>query len=320
MAAGKGNFRAFYVAFGAEAFHLDRYIETTRRSKRRVIVVDGESTTEHQLVELCETMSDDPRTIVLDNAQCVKGPGKEIRRYVEQRDPRDQSVILVAIVRNEKLPELWGYVAEHGKRVECPRLKPWQKDAYLQFVSTEATRNEVTIRKDAAETLLQCTGPDLYRLANETRKLAVYVGRLGEITKALVLEIATRTPHVEPHMVAEAALAKDLRRAMSLFSILCVKSGEAQFGAVVYQLMKQVESTVVARSFLDQGMPSEEVAALVGVSTWRFNEALAPVARKHELNTLVRHMRALAKLDVDVKSSSPFKRTKIEMAMMDITH
>jgi DNA polymerase III delta subunit len=318
--AGKGNtFKAFHVAFGGEDFYLDRYIETTRQSKRRVIVLDGEDTSETQLVDLCESMSEDPRTVVIDNAQALKG-GKEIRRYVEERDARDQSVILVAIVRAEKLSELWSFVAESGKRIEFKKIKPWQKDAYLSFVSAEATRGRVAVRKDAAEALYQCTGPDLYRLANEIRKLGVYVGQAGEISAKLVLEMATKTPHAEPHLIAEAALSKDMRRAMSLFSVLCLKSGEAQFGAVVFQLMKQVETTVVVRSLQDKGMEAADIASTLDVNVWRFKEAMAPVARKHDLKSLVGYMRALSKLDADVKTSSPFKRTMIEMAMLRISN
>jgi DNA polymerase-3 subunit delta len=317
--ASKGQtFKAFYVAYGGEAFYLDRYIETIRQTKRRIFMLDGAQVTDERLVELCETQSEDPRTVVLDNAQAVKG-GDEIRRFVETRDPRDQSVILVAVVRSEKLPELWSFVASHGKRQEWARIKPWQKDAYLDFVVAEATRNRVTLRKEACETLYQCTGPDLYRLANEVRKLAVYVGPAGEITQKLVVEIATKTLHVEPHMIAEAVLAKDQRRAMNLFSVLSMTSGEAQYGAVVHQLMKQLESTVVVRSFQDKGMTDPEIASLIGVNTWRFSEAMAPIARKHDLKSLVGHMGVLSKLDADVKSSSSFKRTKIEMAMLTIS-
>ena len=316
--AGKDTFKAFQVAFGGEPFHLDRLIEATRQSRRRVTVVDGGAVTETQLVDLCETMSEDPRTIVVDNAQAIKG-GKELRRYVDAHLERDRSLILVAVVRAEKLSELWSYVASKGKRLEWAKIKPWQKDVYLDFVAAEATRAGVLMRKDACAALYLCTGPDLYRLANEVRKLGVYVGASGEITTKVVAEIATRTPHAEPHMIAEAALAKDLRMAMTLFSAMCVASGETHYGAVVFQLMKQVENAVVVRSLQDKGVPSADIVALLGVNAWRFDETMAPIAKKHDLRSLVGYMGLLSRLDADVKSSSSFKRTKIEMTMLTIS-
>ena len=318
MPAKGRAFKAFYVAFGGEAFLLDRYIQTARQTRRRVVLVDGEETTENQLVELCELMSEDPRTIIVDNAQHIKR-GSELKRFVEEHDPRDQSVILVGIVRAEKLSEPWVFVAEYAKVTEAPKLKPWQKARYLDFIQEEATRCNVVIRKDAAELLFQCTGPDLYRLANEIRKLALYVGDAGQVTQKAILEITTRTPHADPFLIAEAVLAKDPRLALNLFSVLCAQSGEVLYVPVVSQLMKQVEHVTMARSMADKGMDGAEIALLLGMNVWRFNEVLAPAVQKHELRCLVRHMNVLGQLDVDLKSSSPFKRTMIEMAMLTIS-
>lgn len=316
--AGKGStFKAFYVAFGGEPFYLDRYIEQTRQTRRRVTLLDGDGLTDDKLIYLCESNSEDPRTVILDNAQDLKGEG-ELRRYVETRNSVDQSVILVAVVRAERLSEPWAFVASKGKCLEWPKIKPWKTEAYLDFVSEEATRYRITIRKRASELLFQCTGPDLYRLANEIKKLAVYAESSGEITTAHIEEIATRTPHAEPNMVAEAVMAKDVRRALELFSTVCAKSGESQYGAVLYQLMKQVENAAIVRSMFDKGMPAADVAALLGQNLWRFNDAVAPTARKHDLRSLIRYMGQLSKLDIDVKSSSPFKRTMIEMVMLSM--
>jgi len=319
MAGKASTFNAFYVAFGGEPLHLDRYIERTRQSRRRVIVMDGDGLTDATLVELCETSAEDPRTIVVDNAQELKGH-EELRRYVTARNPIDQSVILVSIVRSETLSDLWSFVASKGKCLEWKKAKPWDKESYhLDFIREEATLNAVTIRKRAVEALLQSTGPDLYRLANEIKKLAIYAGSAGEITERHVAEIATQTAEAEPNMVAEAVMAKDTERALQLFSVLCARSGEAQYGAVVHQLMKHVENTTVIRSMFDKGMSPASVAGLLGQNLWRFNNAVAPTARKHELRSLVRYMGQLCKLDLDVKSSSPFKRTMIEMVILSIT-
>lgn len=317
MAGKSPTFTAFYVAFGGEPFYLDRYIEQARQGRRRVTLLNGDGLTDANLVEVCEASSEDPRTIVLDNAQDLVGED-ELRRYVETRNPADQSVVLAAVVRLERLPALWAHVAAKGKLFEWAKIKPWKHEAYLDFVSEEATRQRVAIRKDAAEALLQCTGPDLYRLANEVRKLSTYAGSAGEITKTHVAQIATRTLHAEPNMVAEAVMAKDVTRAMQLFSQVCARSGDAEHGAVIYQLMKQVEHAVVVRSMFDRGLSSADVADLLGQNLWHFNDVAAPVARKHDLRQLVRYMGQLSKLDVDVKSSSPFKRTMVEMVMLSM--
>ena len=311
------SFTAFYVAHGGENLYLDRYVDQARQSRRRVVLLDGLGLSDVALVDLCESTTEEPRIVILDNAQLLEGEA-ELTRYVERRNPRDQSVVLVAIVRAERLTELWSLVASKGKRLEWPRIKRWKKDTYLDFIREEATRNQITIREDAAQCLLECAGPDLYRLANEVRKLAIYGMAAGEITKRAVEDVATCTAHADPAEVAQAALAKDPQRALALFAAVCAASGESRYGAVVYQLMRHVESAMVARSLFDEGVVPADAAARLGQNAWWFTETVAPLARKHDLRSLVRHMGALAQLDADVKTSRPFKRTMIELVMLSM--
>lgn len=311
-----GTFNSFIVSFGDDDFFLDRDMVRAQQGKRSVVKLDAEEDlSDVALVELCKTYSDTPRIIIVDNAQKLKGT-KVLQEFIEERNTEDRSLVIVAIVRSTKLPEIWGLAGTKGKVVERQKLKPWDNDGYVFFIKNEATKLGVAITKEVAEMLLQFVGTDLYRLENELRKLAIFVGRLGVIKKEHISLITTPTPKAEPFQIAEQVMDKNLGKALNLFSVLCKNSGDDAIIPVVYALMKQVEKTLIIRSCQDKGVSEGDIADFVGMKNWPYKNIAAPIARKHDVKSLVGYMGRLCKLDADVKSSARSKRTLVELTML----
>jgi DNA polymerase III delta subunit len=82
--------------------------------------------------------------------------------------------------------------------------------------------------------------------------------------------------------------------------------------------MRQVEKTALIRSLLDKGVSETDIAVLVGMKEWPFKNVAAPIARKHDLKSLLKHMGQLCKLDADVKGPARSKRTLVELTMLSI--
>lgn len=318
MASKSSAFNPFMALFGTEDFFLDRDIDKIRQGKRECIYIDADDgLTDTQLVEMCESYSEVPRAIVVDNAQKMKGD-KALTTFVEEHNLQDTSLFLVGVVRGDKLPSVWSAVASRGKGIERKMFKPWEDKKYLDFLRKEATRLRVGLGKGVAEMLFQNVGKDLYRLSNELRKLAIYVGQANTIQKEHIVMVTTASPDADPFRVAEAVVAKEPHKAMRLFTILYQNSGDNVLVPVVGALMKQVERTAVIRSLQDKGVGDEDAAVLVGMKPWPYKNVAAPTARKHNLKSLIGHMGKLCQLDAYVKGPSQSKRTKVEMAMLTI--
>lgn len=319
MPANESTFRPFVVSFGDEDYFLDRDLEKAKLAKRRILRLDAkDGLTDVQLVDHCETYSEDPRTIIVDNAQKVKGD-KALKAFIEARDITDTSLVLVAIVRSMKLPEAWSLAISKGKSYERKSPKPWEaEDTFLKFITTEATRQRIVIKGDVAAMLYTYVGPDYYRLANEIKKLAIFVGQPGTVSKEHVSRLTTRTPQATPAQIADAVIGKDWKRALNLLSILYMNSGEELLIPVVHAVMRKVEETTIVRSLQDKGVNESEIAVLLNHKEWKYKNLIAPIARKHDLKSLVRHMGRLSKLDADVKGPSRSKRTLVEMAVLSI--
>lgn len=319
MAASK-SFKPFVVSFGGEDFFLDRDLDKARHwAGRKAIVLDGDGMHDYEVVGICETNTEEPRTIIVDNAHKLKGnKDKDLRAYIENKHPNDTSVILVGIVRAEKLPEVWSIALSKGKGYERKPFKPWDVDGYIKWMQQEAEHSRVSIDAETAKNLLQLVGQDLYRLANEIRKLALYVGGAERIKKEHILLVTTPSPKAEPFQVAEMVIGKEARKALNAFSTLYKNAGEDCLIPVVRAVMKQVEKTAIIRSLQDKGVPEADIAVLVGMKEWPLKNVAAPIARKHELRTLVQHMGRLCKLDADVKGPARSKRTLVELTMLSI--
>ncbi len=319
--AKKASSLPFLVFYGGEDFFLDRELAKARKWEGRAItLLAGEELEDHELVSICSTANTDDslRVVIVDDAQKVKG--KELESYIEEKEVTDPSVILVAIVRSEKLPAVWASVGSKGRVVERKKLKTWESNnEVIKWISDEATRIGIKLKAGVASALFDAVGADLYRLSGEVQKLAILVGKDGEADIPQLRLTVAPSPYAEPWQVAESALNKDRRKAMNQLSAVYKNQGEGANVPIVNALMKQIEKLVVARQMLDAGLVDDVIAGIVGVHPYRCRTQLLPQARKHSLTSLIGHMSRLCKLDVDVKGSSPSKRTLVELAVLAIS-
>ncbi len=312
---------SFVVSFGAEDYFLDRDLEKARAWKdRQVVLVSGEDVKEAEFVGLCETGNLDgtPRVVILDDAQKLKGD-KALKSYIAAREPHDNGTVVVAIVRSEKCPAVWNDAAKKGRLIEHKKLKTWDSNnEVVKWIENEARRQGLVLDNGISDTLFQYVGSNLYRLSNELTKLALLVGPNGKVGIEQVALVIAKSQTAEPYQVAEAAFAKDARRAMNTLSTVYRTMGDDAHVPITFSLIRQTEKFVLARSLIDRQTPEDEIATALEMNPWRFKTQFLPVVQRHRLPDLVRLMGRLRKLDVDVKSSAKSKRTLVELAVMSI--
>lgn len=330
MSTNRSSFKQFIVVCGDNDYAIDRDIEQAGRVKRRVIKLNGDGMTEGDLVEQCCTYGE-PITVILDNAEAVKVPKAKpkktkkveedvspFRRFIESRDSSDQMLSLVAVVRGGgKLPDIWELVAEKGVKYQRSLPKPWEDNAYTDFIAKEAFRHKISIDPKAVKLLHLYAGNDFYQLSNEVRKLSLYIDQ-GTITPEHVALVTTRTPRAEPHTIATATLSKERKKAFDLFSIFYSNEGDQGCIGLTVSLMSQVERLVEIKSLQAQSLSSQDIASLMKIKQYPYDTQWAPMASKHDLPSLVGHMGQLAKLDSYVKLGHS-KRTMMELTMLSIS-
>jgi DNA polymerase-3 subunit delta len=319
-APSKNSTMPFLVSFGAESYFLDRDLDRARRwPDRHSILVDGDGLTDIELVSLCEQGSIDGtlRVIVVDDAQRVKGD-KALKAYIEEKSTTDSATVLAAIVRSEKLPDVWKKAADKGRLFEHKKLKTYDSNnEVVKWIETEARRIDRRLDIGISTLLFQLVGGDLHKIANELRKLCLIVPRNEKITGEHVKLVIAPAPSSDPFQVADAAIEKDAKRAMNALSILYKTQGDEVNIPVVAALIRAVERAIIARRILDKGGSDEDVATQLGIHPFIAKKFL-PHVRKHPFGTLARHMGRLCRLDSDVKGAARSKRTLVELAVLSI--
>ena len=319
--AAKTSYQAFIVSFGAEDYFLDIDLARARAWKdRHVIQLAGDEIDDRELVGICETGSMDggKRLVIVDEANKVKGD-KALKAYIAGKDPHDDTIVLVAILRSEKCPEVWSQAAKKGRLFEHKKLKTWgENNEVVRWIDGEARRLGLVFDEGISALLFQLVGADLYRLSGELTKLHTLLGKGGKVGVEQVKLVVAPSPSAEPYQVAEAAFAKDRKKAMNLLSTVYRTMGEEAHVPITYSMIKQVEKITLARSLVDKGMAEDEIAATIGMHPWRCKTQFLPIVQKHPMKSLVGHMVRLKKLDVDVKSAARSKRTLVELAVLTV--
>jgi len=315
----------FHVCYGGEDYFLD-----AERSKARswvdrdVVVYDAsEGLDDAELVSrLSETSLDNARTVIVDEAQKVKETkGKPLRAFAEAHQFGDLSVVLVALVRSEKLPEMWQYVGNKpkGMTYQFPKYNLFKNDQYIRFIEERAKKNALQLDSGVSEMIVKYTGRDLYRITNELRKLHMLVGGGNKVTKAHVASVIAVTPKSDTSEVVNAVMAKNPRDAMAAFSLLYRNLGDDALVPVTAGLQRELQKVIVARAMLDRSASSDEIAAALGIHAGWCKGGFLPNVRKHDLRSLQSHMSRLCRLELDVKGSSSSKRrTLVELAILSI--
>lgn len=318
--AAKKHSGPFIVAFGGEDFLLDRMIELGRSwADRRVVVIDGEGRPDHEVVAICEQRSFDGRdvVVVVDNAHKIKGD-KALKVFIEEKSREDNSVVVVAILRTDKLPEMWKAAAEKGRTQHFPKCKPWESDKVKQRMVAEAERLGLKLEDDIPDVFLRFIGDDLRRVVNELRKLKLVTPTGTKVTKKTVLSVIAPDVPVEPYEVAEAATNKDVKRAMTLVSLLFKNMGDGAAVPITASLCRQIEKLIVARQMLDKGDEISVIATRLGIHAFPLQKEVLPRARKFTVRELLTQMNNLCRLDAQVKGPARSKRTLVELTVLSI--
>ena len=130
-------------------------------------------------------------------------------------------------------------------------------------------------------------------------------------------EILLQSTSVGPWTVADAVFSKDQKRASNTLNSLYKFASEDPTIQVLGALMKGVERLFIARSLLDKGASSDEIATRMGMHPYRYRMSIQPQVDKQSLKGLVCAMKIISDLDVDLKRSS-HKRTLLELAVLNL--
>jgi len=90
---------------------------------------------------------------------------------------------------------------------------------------------------------------------------------------------------------------------------------------VTASLAKKVEMLLAAKSVVEVIKNPKDVAELLGMNSFVYSKNVEPVLKLHSFDSLLTHLKLIAKLDLFVKSAASIalKRSMVETTFLKLT-
>jgi DNA polymerase-3 subunit delta len=207
---------------------------------------------------------------------------------------------------------LFATCARRGWAFEFPRLSLGRIPAWLR---EEARARGHALGNDAAELLVELTGPDLRAAVGEIEKLSLYVGGARRIDAAVVAEVVGSRRGRSMFELADLLQRREVSRALGVLRTLLEQGAEPV--AVVAFLAGQLRRMIVAAELAGGKRPPSDVAQALGLPAW-VAERISDGARRYGAERLRAALRRLAEVDVSLKSSRLDRASLLESFVLDL--
>jgi DNA polymerase III subunit delta len=257
-----------YLFTGEETFLLHQQIQAWKESFRKrfegdlnLAVLDGNETDEANLISQIETMPflADKRLIFIENLpEAARASAKDSDDEGEEEEKKsgssklidylgkipETSVVIFVQPKPDKRKSLYKKLVQSAEVKEFAPLKP---AALGQWVQQQAAKYGATIGPKVSEHLVAQVGENLWRLDQELRKLASFMGG-KPITSEAIDRLVTPSLEANIFQFTDMLGAKDSRGAIqSLHRI--VAAGE-NLRQVFYMIVRQFRLLLMVSGYL----------------------------------------------------------------------
>jgi DNA polymerase III subunit delta len=196
------------------------------------------------------------------------------------------------------------------------------EDDAVQWVIAEALRGGTPFSDDAARELVDALGADMLTIKSELEKLLLYAGAQGaaRVEVADVETMVSAAKQRSLYELTDAISLKDAPRALALLQGLLNASEGGDEAAIghVFMLAKTFRQMLILneKQVKDQRAMWQVLWPGFRVAPFAADQLIAQARRYRDRGELMRGLRAIARADVELRSSPPDKRLVLERLVM----
>lgn len=319
-----------YLLYGTESFLIN---ETKQLLIRNVLndeeldfnfsSYDLEETPIEAAIEDAETFPfmGEKRLIILQNPNFLtseKQKGKiehnvaRLEAYLSE--PAPYSVVVFTapyekLDERKKITKLLKRKAAVGeaKRLAEPELKSWIRD--------RAASNDVKIAENAIELMVNLVGTNLFMLASEMDKLALYAGGANEIDVGMVDKLVARSLEQNIFALIDRILQRKIDEALRIYYDL-LKQNEEPI-KILALMAGQFRLIYQVKELGRKGYGQQQMAGLLKVHPYRVKLA-AGQAKYFSDDELATTIKMIADADYQMKTGGMKKELLVEMILFHL--
>jgi len=324
----KNQISPIYLLYGTESYFIQNLKNALTEqvlsgSTEDLSVYDLQETPVEVVIGDAETIPffGEKKLIIANNPVFVKGkPDKlafehkleVLEEYLQS--PVDFS-ILVFVAPYEKMDERKKIVKQlkkHAEVVDCGAIKDQDLTTWIRDLAESLN---ITIADEAYEIFESELAADLKILENEIKKLSLYVGEGGIVTKEIAEELVARTPESSALRLVDAVIEKDLYTAISVSRDLSNRNEEPI--ALIGLLAFQFRAILRVKLLKQKGYTQFQMQKKLNIHPYVIKIALR---REKQFSTrkLEHIMNRLAEADTMMKRGTMEKKLAFELLIHDL--
>ena len=307
----KNDLAPVYFIYGSEAYFIEnlknQLIEKIAgNNEDSLSVYDLEEISIEDVVNDAETYPffSDRKLVIATNPVFLKAkPDKlpfehdisALEKYI--MSPVDYST-LVIIAPYEKVDERKKINKLLKKQTTVAVCNPIKDNDLKQWIDSLARQLTITISSGAYEIFEAELSTNLHQLENEIKKIALYVGQNGEITKEIAEEMVSHTTNTSSLRLVDAVIERNLHKAIRIYKDLEKMKEEpiALIGLIAFQF----RSILRVKLLKQQGYSQFQMQKQLGIHPYVVKIALNR-ERKFTEDKLERIMIQLTNTDATIK-------------------
>lgn len=300
---------------------MNRIIQSYNKLKTTIIKYDMENTTISTVLEDAITISlfEDLKIIILKKpiflTKSSDIPKDDIKAFIKYlKKPVDTTIIMIDATNCNihQANEIYKMLKNVAKIIDYPdpeeiELKGW-------IVRSFDSQN-IDIKDDALNLLLEYIGDDQPRLAQEIEKLTSYIGKNGIIRTSDIKLLVPKNVNNEVYNLIKAIIEQDLTKVHLIYDNLINHTKDSMtIISLVSNKFKELLSTYRLLKF---GYSQSDIAKFYNVSTGKAYY-LVQEAKSFRLQDLEYYVDKLAELDFQIKSGKIDKTIGLELFLLKL--
>lgn len=300
---------------------MNRIIQSFNKLDTTTIKYDMEVTSLSHVLEDAITVPflEDLKIIILKNPKFLtktltasKEDTKAFIKYL--KNPVDTTVLMIDATNIviSQTNEIYKMLRNVAKIIDYPEpeeieLKGW--------IVRSFDSNNIDIKDDALNLLLEYIGDDQPRLATEIEKLTSYIGKGGTIRQSDIRLLVSKDVSNEVYHLIKAIIQKDLDQTYAIYSNLITHTKDAL--TIIALISNKFKELISTYKLLKYGYSQSDIAKFYNVTTGKAYY-LVQEAKAFKLSDLEYYIEKLAELDYQIKSGKIDKNIGLELLLLKL--